>query len=65
MPDERFIMHRLKSTRFAMVVGIVLIFAFFTHGYLKGGIIRWDHFSVLLGIALAKVGAMIYYRRTN
>jgi len=46
-------------------VGIILIFAFFTHGYLKGGIIRWDLFSVLFAMALAKVGAMIYYRRTN
>jgi hypothetical protein len=63
--DERFIMHRYKATRFAMIVGVILIGALFLYARIARGIIRWDLFAVLVFTALAKVGAMIYYRRTN
>jgi hypothetical protein len=65
MLDERFVIHRFKSTRFAVLVGTVLMFAIFTYHIVKHDAIRWDLFAVMLAMALAKVGAMIYLRRTN
>jgi hypothetical protein len=65
MMDERFIMHRFKSTRFAVLVGTILIFAVFTYHIVKNNVIRWDLFIIILAMAVAKVAAMIYYRRTN
>jgi len=65
MLDERFVMHRFKSTRFAVLVGTILMFAIFTYHVMKHDVIRWDLFAVMLAMALAKVGAMIYFRRTN
>jgi hypothetical protein len=41
------------------------MFGIFTYNVFKNGIIRWDLFAVMFSIALAKVGAMIYLRRTN
>jgi hypothetical protein len=65
MLDERFVLHRFKSTRFAVLVGTILMFAIFTYHIVKHDVIRWDLFAVMLAMALAKVGAMIYLRRTN
>jgi hypothetical protein len=65
MPDERFIMHRFKSTRFAVLVGTILMFVIFTYHIVKHDVIRWDLFAIMLAMALAKVGAMLYLRRTN
>ena len=65
MVDERFIMHRYKATRLAVIVGIVLMFAFFTYNLVTTKIIRWDLFAIMFAMALAKVGAMIYFRKTN
>ena len=65
MIDERFIMHRFKATRFAVVVGIVLMFAFFTYDLVTTKVIRWDLFAIMFAMAFAKVGAMIYFKKTN
>jgi hypothetical protein len=65
MPDERFITHRLRSTRFSVLVGTIVIFGIFTYNIVKHDVIRWDLFAIMLAMALAKVGAMIYLRRTN
>ena len=65
MVDERFIMHRYKATRLAVLVGVVLMVASFTYGYVKTGAMCWDLFVILSAMAVAKVAAMFYYRRTN
>ena len=65
MLDERFITHRYKATRFAMVIGVILIAAFFSYEFIVHRTIRWDLFIILCATAVAKVGAMMYYRRTN
>lgn len=65
MLDERFIMHRFKSTRFSVLIGMISMFAIFTYHVVKHDTIRWDLFAVMFAMALAKVGAMIYFRRTN
>lgn len=65
MLDERFVVHRFKSTRFAVLVGTILMFVFFTYHIVRDGVIRWDLFTVMIAMAVAKVAAMIYLRRTN
>ncbi|KPK58372.1 MAG: hypothetical protein AMS21_10685 [Gemmatimonas sp. SG8_38_2] len=63
--DERFIMHRFRSTRIAMVVGMVLMVGWFTYEMLVNDIQRWDLFLIILAMAVTKVGAMIYLRVTH
>jgi len=63
--DERFIMHRYKATRAAMVVGVIGMGAFFWYDYVASGTVRWDLLLVMVAMAVVKVGAMLYYRRTN
>ena len=63
--DERFIMHRYKATRLAIFVGVVIMGALFFREYIINRTIRYDLFVTMLAMAVAKVGAMIYYRRTN
>jgi hypothetical protein len=65
MIDERFIMHRFKATRLAVVVGVVLMFAFFTYDLVTTKVIRWDLFAIMFAMAFVKVGAMIYFKKTN
>jgi hypothetical protein len=65
MLDERFIMHRFKSTRLAVLAGTVMIFSLFTYHMVVHKAIRWDLFSILAAMAVVKVGAMLYYHRTN
>ena len=65
MPDERFITHRLKSTRFSVLIGMLLMFGLFTYHAIRNSVIRWDLFAIMFFMALAKVGAMIYLRTTN
>jgi hypothetical protein len=65
MIDERFVMHRYKATRAAVVVGMVLMFVFFTYGYIADSTIRWDFLIVMAAMAVAKVAVMLYFRRTN
>lgn len=63
--DERFIMHRFKSTRLAVLVGTIMIFGFFTYHVAVNKTIRWDLFSVIAAMAVVKIGAMLYYHKTN
>ncbi|MFC2088154.1 hypothetical protein ACFLSX_01000 [Calditrichota bacterium] len=63
--DERFKLHRLYSTRFATIVCLVLIGFWFNYEYFTNQLIRWDLFIILMATALSKIGAMIYYRKTN
>ena len=63
--DERFIMHRLKATRFAAVVTALAMALYTYYEMFKHDVIRVD-MIVLLGIlAASKLGATIYYRMTN
>jgi hypothetical protein len=62
--DERFVMHRYRSTRVAMVVGMVLLVGWFTYETLVNDHLRWDLFIIVMAMALTKVAAMIYFRIT-
>jgi hypothetical protein len=63
--DERFIAHRHKSSRLALAVGVVVIAGWFTWDLLIHDRIDTDLFVILVAMALAKVGAMIYLGHTD
>jgi len=63
--DERFILHRLYATRLAAIVGAVMLGAWFAYLFFARQELRYDLFSVLCAMGLAKGVAMLYYRRTN
>jgi hypothetical protein len=64
--DERFLMHRLKASRAALVAGMAAILVWLMVDLLASpAIIRWQLLGILAAMALTKVGAMIYYRRSD
>jgi hypothetical protein len=65
MLDERFVMHRFKSTRLAVLAGTILVFALLTYHMVAHKTIRWDLFSVIATMAAVKICAMLYYHKTN
>lgn len=62
--DERFLVHRLKASRFALALGLLGMFGWFQYELMVNHVIRWDYVIILGIMALGKVGAMVYYRRT-
>jgi hypothetical protein len=65
MIDERFISHRFKSTSHAAVVASVLLCFFFLRDYYGHGIMRLDLLTTMCAMAVTKMAAMVYYRRTE
>ena len=63
--DERFIMHRFKSTRLATLVGVVMMALWFNYELLVNDVWRLDLVVILGAMLIAKVGALLYYRYTN
>ena len=65
MIDERFILHRLKSTSFALMVMIVAIGLYIYYELFFNSIVRKDLIIILSIGAISKVAAMVYYRLRN
>jgi hypothetical protein len=65
MLDERFITHRFKATRLALMVGVIAIIGIFSVEMMATRTIRWDLLGTLVAMAVTKVCAMLYYQRTN
>jgi low affinity Fe/Cu permease len=63
--DERFIMHRYRSTRLAMVVGVVMMVLWFNYELIVNQNLRWDLAIILGAMVVTKLAAMLYYRATN
>jgi hypothetical protein len=63
--DERFVMHRHISTRWAVIVGVVLMAAWVNYDYIVNHTLRIDLLVILLAMVVTKVGVMIYYRLTH
>jgi hypothetical protein len=63
--DERFIMHRYYSTRLAMIVGSIMIAAWFGYELLANHHLRLDLVIISGAMALTKLAAMLYYRITD
>lgn len=60
--DERFLMHRLKSTSIAGVVGGLLASGLFVYQFFASGVARWDLLAVAVTIALVKLAGLAHYR---
>ena len=63
--DERFVMHRYKATRAAMIVGVIIMGVFFWYDYISSRAVRWDLLLVMGAMAVVKVATMLYFRKTN
>jgi len=63
--DERFVMHRYISTRWAVLVGVILMAAWVNYEYIVNHTLRIDLLVILLAMAVTKVAVMIYYRLTH
>ena len=63
--DERFVMHRYKSTRVAVLAGVLATFALYNYQWFAHHVIRWDYLAILAVMAAGKVGMMLHLRRTN
>jgi hypothetical protein len=61
-PDERFLIHRLKSTSLAGVIGALVAIGLFAYHYYGNDVWRWDLFAVAATMAVIKLAAMAWYR---
>ncbi len=57
--DERFVMHRLRSTRLAAIVGVIMMGAWTIYEF------RWELIIIMGVMAVTKWAAMLYYRRID
>jgi hypothetical protein len=62
MFDERFVMHRYKSTSHAAVVGAVAMGGWFLYQHYARDTLRLDILVIMLAMAVTKLGSMLYYR---
>lgn len=63
--DERFLMHRLRSTSIAGVTAGVLASLLWFYRYVFDHRLDWDLFAVALTMAVVKVSLMTWYRFTH
>jgi hypothetical protein len=61
-PDERFLMHRLRSTSIAGVMGGLLAVGLFAYQYYGNDVWRWDLFAVAATMAAVKLVCMAVFR---
>ena len=63
--DERFFVNRLKASRAALVVGLILILGLMIYHWTLNSELRWDLFGLIVAIATAKGIAILYYQRAS
>jgi hypothetical protein len=63
--DERFLMHRLRSTGTAGVAGGVLAALLWFYRYVFEHRLDWGLFAVAVTMAVVKQGLMLWYRFTD
>lgn len=63
--DERFLMHRLRSTSISGIAAGILAMLLFAYRYYHDHVWNWDLFSVGLTMAVLKIALMTYYRLTD
>ena len=59
--DERFLMHRLKSTSLGGICGGLVAIALFEYHLLFDHVWSWDLLSVALTVATVKMAAFLWY----
>jgi hypothetical protein len=60
--DERFKMHRFKSTSHAAVVGAVLMGGWYFYSLVSYDVRRMDILAIMTAMAVTKIAVMIFYR---
>ena len=63
--DERFVMHRYISTRWAVVIGVVLMAAWVNYEFIVNHTLRIDLLVILGAMAVTKITVMSYYSLTH
>ena len=63
--DERFLMHRLRSTSIAGVVGGLTATGLFAWHYYIDHVWSWDLFTVAVTIVVVKLSILTWYRLTD
>ncbi|HEV8121811.1 MAG TPA: hypothetical protein VGQ67_12505 [Candidatus Polarisedimenticolia bacterium] len=63
--DERFLMHRLRSTSIAAVAGGTLAMLLFAWHFYVQHVWSWDLLAVGVTIAAVKWSVMLWFRLTN
>ena len=63
--DERFLMHRLKSTSLAGVIGALVAAGLWAWNYYGNHVFRWDLFAVVATMAAIKISAMLWFHFTD
>lgn len=63
--DERFVMHRLRSTRLAAIVGVIILSILLSYEFFMNKVFRWEILIVITAMALTKWAAMLYYQKTD
>ena len=63
--DERFLMHRLRSTSIASMAGACVAMGLFIYHNWVDHVWNWELFSIGLTMAVVKQALMAWYRRTN
>lgn len=59
--DERFLLHRYKSTSHAGVLAALLMGGWFSYDQIVNGVIRTDFLIVLAAMAAVKLTFMTWY----
>jgi hypothetical protein len=59
--DERFILHRYKSTSHASMVAASVMGAWIIYDSVRNDVLRWDFIAVMGTMVVVKIGFMIYY----
>jgi len=60
--DERFLMHRLRSTSIGGLAGVLLAAALFFYQLFSNHVIKWDLFAIVATVAVVKMSLMVWYR---
>jgi hypothetical protein len=60
--DERFLMHRLRSTSIGGLAAVLVTAGFFFYHLLFHHDIRWELFAIIATAAVVKIGVLIWYR---
>jgi len=63
--DERFKIHRLRSTRLAAIIGIILMGLWIIYDFFANHIFRIDLIIIMVTMAITKWISMIYYEKTD
>ena len=62
MIDERFLMHRLRSTSIGGIAGGILAMGLFAYHFYHDHVWNWELLSIGLTIAAVKWGLMLWFR---